>query len=118
MIRKFAMVSAFRIVVAMILATILAEATTAVAQQTPAQEAPAQQQPSAQQQPDNQQSGTQEASPEETMPGHKQKVKNYKNWTFNLGGGASLTNGTTRTRRRGRRIMSTRFCLIPSSMFR
>jgi len=101
MIRKFAMVSAFRIVVAMILATILAEATTAVAQQTPAQEAPAQQQPSAQQQPDNQQSGPQEASPEETMPGHKQKVKNYKNWTFNLGGGASLTNGTTRTFVRG-----------------
>jgi len=69
---------------------------------TPAQGAapPAAQQPSAQQssaQPANgqQSSASQEASPEEIGPRHKVKPKEYKNWTFNVGGGASLTNGTT-----------------------
>ena len=28
-------------------------------------------------------------------PGGRLKVKDYKNWTFNVGGGASLTSGTT-----------------------
>ena len=102
MIRKFATVPSFRVVLTLILATILAGATSVHAQQTPAQQpdtaTPAQQppaqQPSAQPQPESPQSGTQEASPEE-IPGRKPKVKDYKNWVFNVGGGASLTNGTT-----------------------
>ncbi|SRR6266567_2380814 len=105
MIRKFATVPEVRIALTLILVTILAGVTTVHAQQTPAPQPPAQQ-PPAQQQPDNQQSGsqqssTQEASPEEIGPTRKVKVKEYKNWTFNAGGGASLTNGTTRTFVRG-----------------
>ena len=57
-----------------------------------AQQPPAQQ-PSAQQPAD--QSSSQEASTEETTRTRKAKVHDYKNWTFNVGGGASLTNGTT-----------------------
>jgi opacity protein-like surface antigen len=110
MIRKFAAVPGFRVALTLILVTILAGATTVHAQQTPTQQPPAQQppaqQPSAQPQPDNQQSSnqpssTQEASPEDVGPTRKVKVKDYKNWTFNAGGGASLTNGTTRTFVRG-----------------
>jgi opacity protein-like surface antigen len=107
MSRKFARVSGFRVVLALILVTILAGAVTVHAQQTPAQAAPASQQPAAQQQPDrqksdtqpsdNQKSSSQEVSTEEVGPVRKPKVKDYKNWTFNVGGGASLTNGTTRT---------------------
>ena len=100
MIRKFAMVLGFRVVPALILATILAGASTVHAQQTPAQSPPAQQ-PPAQTQPDSQQSSTQEATPEESQPGRKIKVKEYKNWTFNVGGGASLTNGNTKNFVRG-----------------
>ncbi len=35
------------------------------------------------------------------MPGRKPKVKDYQNWAFNVGGGASLTAGTTKTFVRG-----------------
>ncbi len=107
MSRKFARVSGFRVVPAWITITltILGGAATVQAQQTPAQEQP----PAAQQQPSNPQpsnpptgnasssnpqSGNQEASPEE-LPGRKPKVKEYKNWSFNVGGGGSLTNGET-----------------------
>ena len=110
MIRKFATVPGVRIALALILITILAGATTVLAQQVPAQQPPDGQQPSTPQsgtqpssapQSGSQQSRTQEASPEEIGPGRKAKVKDYKNWTFNAGGGASLTNGTTRTFVRG-----------------
>jgi len=98
MIQKFATVRLCRIVLTLILATILAGATSVHAQQTQAQQPAAQQppaqQPSAQPQPENPQAGNQEASAEE-IPGRKPKVKDYKNWVFNVGGGASLTNGTT-----------------------
>jgi opacity protein-like surface antigen len=102
MIRKFVTVPGFRVALGLILATILAGATSVHAQQTPAEQPPAQQPPAQQppvQQPPaqtgGQQSGTQEATPEESMPGRKPKVKDYKNWVFNVGAGASLTNGTT-----------------------
>ncbi|HEY3974369.1 MAG TPA: hypothetical protein VGM18_15295 [Candidatus Sulfotelmatobacter sp.] len=110
MIRKFAAVPGCSVAPALILVTILAAilagAPPVHAQQDPAQPVPSQpsadQQPPAAQapaqppqaQPANQ-SGTQEASPEESMPGRKPKVKDYKNWVFNVGGGASLTNGLT-----------------------
>ena len=96
MIRKFATVPEFRIVLSTVLfLTILASTPTLHAQQTPAQPAPAQTAP------DSQQSSSQEASPEETTTRRKTKPHDYKNWTFNVGGGASLTNGTTRTFVRG-----------------
>jgi opacity protein-like surface antigen len=110
MIRKFATVPQFRVALVLILVTILAGATMVHAQQTPASQLPAQQPPAQQppaqpqsgaQQTGTQQSGTQEASTEDTSPTRKLKVKDYKNWTFNAGGGANLTNGTTRTFVRG-----------------
>ena len=101
MIRKFATVPRFRVVLARTcLATILTGIATVVAQQNPAQQTPAQQ-TSAQQQPDNQQSSSQEPSTEESSSRRRAKPRDYKNWTFNVGGGASLTNGTTRTFVRG-----------------
>ena len=109
MIRKFATVSRSGVVGATVLATILAGATMVFAQaQTPTQPVPAQptpaqpassqptSTPNAQQAPAGQQSsGSQEASAEEIGPRHKVKPKEYKDWVFNVGGGASLTNGTT-----------------------
>src|SRR5271165_3353850 len=88
MIRKFAAVPGVRVVPTLILATILVGATTLQAQQTPAQQAPAQepsaQQPPAQQPSDKPQSG-QEATPGEIGSARKPKVKEYKNWVFNVG---------------------------------
>src|ERR1700704_5958999 len=99
MIRKFAPVPGFRVAlirvtlirVALILisASILTGITTVQAQQTPPEQTPAQQAP------------VQQAPPEETVPGRKPKIKDFKKWTINLGGGANLTNGTTRTFVRG-----------------
>jgi hypothetical protein len=95
MIRKFVTVPA----VGVVLAAILAGATTVHAQQTPsAQQPPAQQpstQPPADQSSAGQSSSTQEASPEDIGSRRKVKAKDYRNWTFNAGGGGSLTNGTT-----------------------
>ncbi len=67
------------------------------AQQPSAQQPPAAQ-PQTQQQPD--QSSSQEASPEETARPRK-KPLDYKKWSFNVGGGASLPYGTTDTYVRG-----------------
>lgn len=97
MSRKFATVSGFRVALAWmtITVTILAGAATVYAQQTPEQSSSTTQQPTAQQQP------SQEASPEEIGPVRKPKPKDYKNWVFNVGGGASLTNGNTQNFVRG-----------------
>jgi opacity protein-like surface antigen len=67
------------------------------AQQPSAQQPPAAQ-PQTQQQPD--QSSSQEASPEETARPRKKPLE-YKKWSFNVGGGASLPYGTTDTYVRG-----------------
>jgi hypothetical protein len=115
MIGKFAAVPGFRIVRAMmVVVTILAGAKLVRAQQAadqqqpaaqqpaaqqPAAEQPAQQ-PAAQQQPENQPS-SQETSPEESSSRRKVKPHDYKNWSFNIGGGASMTNGKTKTFVRG-----------------
>jgi len=108
MIRKFAAVPGVRVVPTLILAATLVGALTVHAQQTPAQQPPAQapaqpsqtQQPQAQQPADSQQSG-QEATPGEIGLARKPKVKLYKNWVYNVGGGASLLDGTTQTFVRG-----------------
>ena len=103
--RRFATVSRFRVVLGLITVTILAGSATVHAQQTAEQSSSTTQQPAAQQQPADQQpssqqpvnqpTGSQEPSPEEIGPVRKPKPKDYKNWTFNVGGGASLTNGST-----------------------
>jgi hypothetical protein len=111
MIRKFAAVPGVRVVPTLMMA-ILVGALTVHAQQTPAQQAPAQpptQQPAEQEPPaqppqaqpaDNQKSG-QEATPGEVGLARKPKVKLYKNWVYNVGGGASLASGTTQKFVRG-----------------
>lgn len=115
MIRKFAGIPGFRLVPSAMLIAVLAGVATVHAQQTPAQQAPTQQpqaqqpsgdQPKSQQQPENQQpesqqpggqesSSSQEASPEEIARKRRAQTRNYKNWSFNVGGGANLPNGTT-----------------------
>jgi Outer membrane protein beta-barrel domain len=97
MIRKLATTSLFRIVFWAMSITILAGVRTVDAQQTQTQSQPPTTDQSQTQPPqsENQQpSGSQEASPEE-LSVRKKKPKDYKNWTFNVGGGASATNGTT-----------------------
>ena len=96
MIRKFATVPGSRVTLALVLTTILAGATTLHAQtpaSPPAAQTPTTQQPAAQP-PSN--PAAQEATPEEINALHKVKVKGYKNWTFNAGGGANATNGNTK----------------------
>ncbi len=105
MIRKFATVPGYRVTLALVLTTILTGATTLRAQTTtppPPDQAPSTQQPA--NPPAAQTSAnpaTQEATPEEINSLHKVKVKGYKNWTFNAGGGANLTNGNTKNFVRG-----------------
>ena len=104
MIRKFAWGAQSNVVRCAFMMTILAGALNVYAQQTPTQPAPSQapqnQQPQAQQ-PESQQSSSQEATPEESTPTRQTKPRGYKNWSFNVGGGASLTNGNTRNFVRG-----------------
>ena len=106
MIRKFRAVPAIAVAV---LITIFAGASAAHAQDVPST-APAQQPSTTQQpeptqtpqaQPPEQQPSGQEASEEETAGARKKKVKDYRNWTFNAGGGVSLLGGTTQTYVRG-----------------
>src|SRR5579864_7150207 len=96
MIRKFATVSRTSVALTLISVTILVGTATVHAQQTPAEPAAP-----AQQQPEIQPSSSQQTPPEEIGPSRKPKVKDYKNWVFNVGGGASLTNGNTKNFVRG-----------------
>jgi opacity protein-like surface antigen len=98
MIRKLATISRLGLVLSAISVTILAEVATVHAQQTqtPPVQPPATDQSQAQpQQPENPPPSSQEATPDE-LSVRKKKPKDYKNWTFNVGGGASATNGTTK----------------------
>jgi len=97
MIRKFATAC---VLPSLVLIAMLTAAAAVHAQQTPA--APPPDQPTqTEQQPQGQFSSSQEAAPEEIDRPVKKKVQGYEKWTFNVGGGASLTNGTTKTFVRG-----------------
>src|SRR5215469_4131751 len=105
MIRKFRVVPRFGIVSCALLVALLAGSPNLYSQQ-PSTEQPAQQQqaqPQKSEQPQAQQPApsSQEAAQEETENGRKKKVKEYKNWTFNAGGGINLPNGNTRNFVRG-----------------
>jgi len=98
MIRRLATVPGLRVaLVPITVVTILAGTATVRAQQSAAPQTSAQ--PAARQQPENQQSSSQEASPEETT--RRKKPQEYKNWNFNVGGGAATYSGTTRQFVRG-----------------
>lgn len=90
MIRKFLRLSAVTITAFLIM--ILAGAPTLHAQQDSAQQ-PSGQPAQAQQQPE--QPSSQEPQEEETSSSRKAKPKEYKNWTYHVGGGAALMNATT-----------------------
>jgi opacity protein-like surface antigen len=49
-----------------------------------------------QQTPDSQQPSAGQENPEAESTSRKVRPHNYQKWTFNVGGGANLTNGTTR----------------------
>ena len=109
MIRKPAVFSVSSIVRALGFLAILAGSATAFAQtpdqpnsdqQNSEQQPPAQPQGS-KQQPANSQSGNEEATPEEATPRHRIKPKEFKNWNFNVGGGANVNSGPTKKFVRG-----------------
>ena len=97
------MLRRFATVVLLLLLGIAGQAQDAPAPQPPASQQqsaqpPAQQQPSGQQ-PSAQQptAPTQENPEEESTSRRKPRPHNYRNWTFNVGGGANLASGTTQT---------------------
>jgi len=95
MIRKVARIPGPSAVLQMLLLAAIAGVAPIHAQDAPAaQQAPPSQSQTQPQQPD-QQAGNQEATPEESTPMRKKKAKGYDKWTFNAGGGGSLTNGNT-----------------------
>jgi opacity protein-like surface antigen len=99
MIRKFRAVPRFQAILKPALIVILAGAASVFAQQTQTGQTsqPTQpQQPQAPQPQAQQPDGNQEATPEESTPVRKPKANLYQKWTYNVGGGASLTNGNTR----------------------
>src|SRR5579859_4753920 len=104
MIRKFAAVPRLKTILPGICFFAIVTGAALQAQQTPAEPAPAPSTPApaqpAAQTPD-QSSSTQEAAPEDTAPGRKLKVRDFRTWTFNVGGGANIDNGTTKTYVRG-----------------
>jgi opacity protein-like surface antigen len=94
MIRKFAMVSVCLlacIAIAMTEGVHAQQASAAPAAQAPASQTPATQTPAAQ--PQN----GQETTEEEITPRRKFRPHDYRKWTFDVGAGASLNSGTTRT---------------------
>jgi len=96
MIRKFATVYGLQWLFCL---SIFASAVAVYAQQD-APQPPAAQQPQAEQ-PQGQQSSPPETPPEEIERPGRKKANQYQKWTFNVGGGASLTNGTTQKYVRG-----------------
>jgi Outer membrane protein beta-barrel domain len=96
--------SALRLLVLTILLGAQGFAQTAPAEQTQAPAAPASaaQPPSAPDQAAQQPASGQEASAEESTTAHrKARPHDYKNWEFNVGGGANLDSGATQMWVRG-----------------
>ena len=94
MIGKFATASALMLLVLMIVLVEQGSSQTAPAGQTPA--AP----PSTEQTPAQPPATAQEPADEESTSRRK-KVRDYKTWNYNLGAGANLDSGTTKTFVRG-----------------
>ena len=112
MIGKFATASALSLVmitilllgqgIAQVRATGQTAATPDSAAQQPAAQQPAAQQPAAQQPAAQQPASDQEPAEEESSSSrHKAKPRDYKNWSYNVGLGANVDSGTTKTYVRG-----------------
>lgn len=94
------------LVLMMLLGAHGAAQTTPAEQTTPANPAPAGQQPSAQQ-PAAQPPDTSQEPADEASVRRKQKPRDYKNWTFDVGAGANLDSGSTKTWVRGGGLVGT-----------
>jgi hypothetical protein len=99
MIGKFASVLPLLILTILLGGQGFAQATPSG--QSPTSAAPAPQEPAAQQPAAQQPSGDQEPAEEESSSRRKAKPRDYKNWSYNVGLGANLDSGTTRTFVRG-----------------
>lgn len=97
MIQKFATIPGLTLCQATSILIVLMGVASVHAQQAPSQAPPSAQ---TQQQPD-QSSGSQESSSDETTTSRRTKKRDYKKWTFNIGGGANLPSSTTDTYVRG-----------------
>jgi hypothetical protein len=97
MIRKFANASALTLLSYAILLGAQAFAQTTPAAEPPAAQQPADQQTAAQQPAATPSASDQEPAEEESTSRRKTKPKDYKNWTYNVGIGASLESGATKT---------------------
>lgn len=95
MIRTFPGVPGIRFFASAVLMMILTGIVTVHAQQT--SEPPAQANDQTQSQPSTTQdsSSSQQVAPEDIGKQRRAKAHNYKNWTFNVGGGANLPSGDT-----------------------
>jgi hypothetical protein len=98
MIGKFASATALRLLILTVLLAGRGFAQEPVTGETPATPAP--QQPATQQPSTAQSSADQEASEEESSSRRK-KPRNYKKWEYNVGLGANVDSGTTKTFVRG-----------------
>lgn len=94
MIGKFATASALTLLMIVLGAQAFAQSTPAPPEQTPAPATPpaADQTPAAPPTPSEQ-----EPADETSSSRRKQKPRDYKNWNYNVGAGANLDGGTTRT---------------------
>jgi opacity protein-like surface antigen len=106
MIGKFATAIALTLLVLTILLGAQALAQTTPADQPPATTPPAAQQPAAQQPTAQQPDTSQEPADEDSMR-KKVKPRDYKPWVFNVGAGANLDSGTTKTFVRGGGVVGT-----------
>lgn len=102
MIGKFATASALTLLVLTILLGAQGFSQTTPPTQPPAAppdaaQQPAANQPSAQQPAAQQPTNGQESAEEVPLPRRKARPKNYKNWTFDAGLGASLESGSTQS---------------------
>ncbi len=98
MIGKFAMATALRLLILTVLLAGHGLAQAPVTGEPPATPAP--QQPATQQPSATQSAADQEATEEESTSRRK-KPHNYKNWEYNVGLGANVDSGTTKTFVRG-----------------
>jgi opacity protein-like surface antigen len=110
MMAKFASVTATAIALTLLVLTTFWGAK-GFAQTTPAEQAPATPSatpaPAAQQPAAQQPASGQEPADEESTSRRKAKPHDYKNWTFNVGAGANLDSGTTKTWVRGGGFVAT-----------
>ena len=95
MIGKFASVLSLLILTILLGGQGFAQATPSG--QSPSPAAPAPQEPAAKQPAAQQTSPDQEPAEEESSSRRKAKPRDYKNWSYNVGLGANLDSGTTRT---------------------